>query len=113
MARLYANENFPQPVVIRLRELGHDVLTVMETGKSEQAWPDVAVLAFATEQGRAVLTLNRRHFVKLHDEQPKHGGIVACTFDPEFPRQATRIHEAIESEIKLEGKLVRVNRPAT
>ena len=27
MARLYANENFPLPVVNELRRLGHDVLT--------------------------------------------------------------------------------------
>ena len=30
MARLYADENFPQPAVERLRELGHDVQTVQE-----------------------------------------------------------------------------------
>lgn len=28
MARLYSNENFPQPVVIALRERGHDVLSL-------------------------------------------------------------------------------------
>jgi len=28
MARLYANENFPLPVVMELRRVGHDVLTV-------------------------------------------------------------------------------------
>ena len=28
MARLYANENFPLPVVGELRRLGHDVLTI-------------------------------------------------------------------------------------
>jgi hypothetical protein len=33
MARLYADENFPPPVVERLRELGHDVQTVQEAGK--------------------------------------------------------------------------------
>jgi hypothetical protein len=27
MARLYANENLPDPVVAALRTLGHDVLT--------------------------------------------------------------------------------------
>jgi hypothetical protein len=40
MARLYANENFPLPVVEKLRAAGHDVVTVAETGKAEQAWPD-------------------------------------------------------------------------
>ena len=35
MARLYANENFPFPVVEELRKLGHDVLTIQETGKAD------------------------------------------------------------------------------
>ena len=112
MADLYANENFPQPVVNELRGLGHDVLTVLETGNSDQAWPDPAVLAFAVERRRAVLTLNRRHFVKLHQEQPNHRGIIVCTFDRDFQGQATRIHDAITSEGTLDGKLLRVNRPS-
>ena len=47
MARLYANENFPLPVVEELRRLGHDVRTVQEMGKGNQAVPDEEVLAFA------------------------------------------------------------------
>ena len=34
MARLYADENFPLPVVEELHAFGHDVLTIHETGKS-------------------------------------------------------------------------------
>ena len=30
MARLYSNENFPLPVVQKLRVFGHDVLTIQE-----------------------------------------------------------------------------------
>jgi hypothetical protein len=66
MARLYANENFPLPVVAALRQAGHDVITVAETGKAEQAWPDEDVLEFATQDDRALLTLNRKHFIRLH-----------------------------------------------
>ncbi len=62
MARLYSNENFPLPVVDRLRALGHDVLTIQATGKADQALPDDKVLEFATAENRALLTLNRRHF---------------------------------------------------
>ncbi|MDZ4657968.1 MAG: DUF5615 family PIN-like protein [Bythopirellula sp.] len=83
MARLYANENFPLPVVVSLRELGHDVLTVSETGKANQAWPDEDVLEYATQDDRALLTFNRKHFVRLYDTQV-HAGIIACTFDPKF-----------------------------
>ena len=51
MARLYANENFPLPVVEALRQRGHDVLTIQETGGAGQAMADEAVLAFARDQG--------------------------------------------------------------
>jgi len=37
MVRLYSNENFPFPVVEKLRQLGHDILTMqdaIQTGQS-------------------------------------------------------------------------------
>jgi hypothetical protein len=36
MAWLYADENFPQPAVERLRALEHDVRTVQDAGKAQQ-----------------------------------------------------------------------------
>lgn len=113
MARLYANENFPFPVVEKLRDAGHDVVTVAETGKAEQAWPDEDVLEFATQDDRALLTLNRKHFIRLHRDHSEHAGIVVCTFDPDFSGQAQRIDMSIRSAGNLRGNLVRVNRPAT
>jgi hypothetical protein len=112
MARLYANENFPLPVVDALRQLGHDVITVSETGKAEQAWPDDDVLEFASQDDRAILTLNRKHFIRLHRQSPEHAGIIACTFDPDFAAQARRILDAIGPGEVLQGQLIRVNRPA-
>src|SRR5437763_881596 len=76
MARLYANENFPLPVVESLRQLGHEVLTIQEAGKSDQAMPDREVLAFAASHGMALVTLNRKHFIRLHAEQPDHEEIM-------------------------------------
>ena len=111
MARLYSNENFPLPVVEALRSLGHDVLTIQEAGRSDQAVPDAEVLAFAAKEARAVLTLNRLHFIRLHRQQSDHAGIIVCTFDPDFGRQAQRIHRAIADVQTLAGQLVRVNRP--
>lgn len=112
MARLYANENFPLPVVEALRLAGHDVITVAETGQAEQAWPDEDVLEFATQADRALLTLNRKHFIRLHKRQLDHAGIVVCTFDPDFLSQSERISDAIEAATELRGQLLRVNRPA-
>jgi len=111
VAALYSNENFPLPAVEEFRRLGHDVLTVLEAGKAEQAVPDEEVLAFATSVGRVVLTLNRKHFIRLNREQPTHSGIVVCTFDPNFEQQALRIHTALQQTAEMTGQLVRVNRP--
>ena len=52
-----------------------------ETGHAGRAVSDRQVLEFATTNGRAVVTLNRRHFVRLHLEHPTHAGIVVCTYD--------------------------------
>ncbi len=74
MAQFYADENFPQPVVEQLRKLGHDVLTTSESGKAGQKIPDEEVLLFAVENNRILLTLNRKHFIRLHNERPAHAG---------------------------------------
>jgi len=111
MARLYGNENVPLPVVQALRERGHDVLMIQETGNAGDAVTDAEVLRFATAEKRAVLTLSRKDFMRLHDQSPVHGGIIVCTFDPDLPGQAERIHQAIGADSDLEGRLLRVNRP--
>jgi Domain of unknown function (DUF5615) len=112
MARCYANENFPLATVEALRHLGHDVLTTAESGRAGQAIPDADVLAFAVAEQRIVMTLNRRHFIRLHHTTPAHAGIVVCTFDPDFVALAQRIHSALEAQPQMAGQLVRVNRPA-
>jgi predicted nuclease of predicted toxin-antitoxin system len=95
MARLYADENLPQPAVERLRELGHDVLTVQDAGKAQQKLPDESVLADACADGRAVVTHNRKDFRHLHATTPDHEGIIACSEDVDFVGLADRTHEAI------------------
>lgn len=56
MARLYANENLPLPVVEELRRLGYDVLTTYESGQAGQATPDEDILAFAVAEKRILVT---------------------------------------------------------
>ena len=104
MARCYANENFPFPTVEVLRGLGHDVLTTVESGRAGQAIPDADVLAFAVAEDRIVITLNRRHFMRLHHTTPTHTGIVVCTFDPNFVALAQRIHRALEARPQMAGQ---------
>jgi predicted nuclease of predicted toxin-antitoxin system len=111
MARIYSNENFPLPVVLELRRLGHDVLTTHDAGKSGKSVPDEEVLNFARQEGRAVLTLNRKHFIRLHQQGTNHAGIIVCTLDLDFTGQARRIHDALIAAPELPGQLLRVNRP--
>lgn len=111
MAQLYANENFPQPVVEELRRLGHDVLTTADAGQAGQAISDEAVLEFAVRNSRVVVTLNRRHFVKLHGEKPDHFGIIVCSLDPDFVGFAARIDQELSGREAFGGILVRINRP--
>ncbi len=112
MARLFADENFSQPVVIALRALGHDVLTVAEIGRANQGWPDDEVLAYATEHRRVLLSVNRLHFLRLHQRQPAHAGIVACTEDVDFDGLARRIHDALSATPFVAGQFLRIYKPA-
>ena len=111
MARFYANENFPLPAVQELRRRDHDVLTTQDTGKGGLSIPDEDVLTFSVSEGRILLTLNRKHFIRLHGLRPDHAGIVTCTFDPDFGSLADRIHEAVRGQTEFARQLIRIQRP--
>jgi predicted nuclease of predicted toxin-antitoxin system len=112
VARLYADENVPLALAEALRSLGHDVLTVREAGYDNQRISDADVLLFAITTGRALLTLNRRDFIRLHRQMPDHRGVIICTEDSDTQGQAERIHSALESAGDLAGVLLRINRPS-
>ena len=109
---LYADENFPLRTVEELRRLGHDVLTALEDGRANQSIPDEDLLARATEIGRALLTINRLDFKRLHRQMPDHAGIIICTEDPDRVGQAQRVAASIAEAGELRGRLLRVYRPA-
>jgi hypothetical protein len=112
MERIYVNENFPKPVVHLLRNLGHDVLTSLDAGNVSQRIPDEDVLAFATDQNRIVLTLNRRDFIKLHKSNPIHTGIIICTEDVDFEAFTSRINDVLNENIGVfANQLIRIYRP--
>jgi len=97
--------------VEELRRLGHDVLTLQETGRGEQAMPDEEVLEFARKEVRVLLTFNRKHFIRLHLQNPDHAGIIVCTFDKDFGELGRRIDVELEKTTDFAGQLIRVNRP--
>jgi Domain of unknown function (DUF5615) len=113
MALLHSDGDFDYRVVVELRRLGHDVLTALEAGRANQGIPDADVLAFTISQGRAVVTYNRRHFIRLHQLVRPHCGIIVCTDDPNITARALRIHQAIASRPTLDNQLLRINRPSS
>jgi Domain of unknown function (DUF5615) len=113
MARLYADEDFSYPVIQQLRQLGHDILTAHEAGQAGQGIQDASVLAFATAAGRAVLTFNRRHFIRMHDEVSLHAGIIVCTRDDDVVALANRIQQQLQGTPILLNQLLQVYRPSS
>jgi hypothetical protein len=111
MARLYADEDFPLPVVEELRRLGHDVRTVQEAGRANQSIDDAAVLADAIAELRAVATHNHLDFRRLHRHNLPHEGIISCTQDPKDPAGlAQRIHDVLAAAPPLANQFIRVIR---
>jgi predicted nuclease of predicted toxin-antitoxin system len=112
MLKLYANENFPLETVQILRTIGYDVLTTHEIGKSNLRIPDEEVLNFAISENRAILTINRKDFMRLHRLNPTHFGIIVCTKNDDFGNFAQCIHELLlpHSE-NISNLLLRVYKP--
>ena len=112
MVMLLANENFPAPAVVRLRQLGHDVLTLLQTDMAGLAIPDDEVLRFAATQNRCLLTLNRKDFIKLHTQSNRHAGLLICTFDTDFTALTERMHQCLSDVDDVTAtQLLRVQRP--
>ena len=95
MLKLYANENFPLETVQFLRNLGYDVLTTHEIGKSNLRIPDEDVLTFAISENRAILTINRKDFIRLHRLNPTYAGIIVCTKNDDFINFGECIHKVL------------------
>ena len=111
MARLYADEDISRVLVVLLRDLGHDIISVSELRRGGRA--DEQVLEDAIADNRVVVTHNRPHFSRLHRRQPNHTGIISCTRDDDPIALADRIHAVLVPSQDLAGLHIRVNRPST
>ncbi|MEX2287003.1 MAG: DUF5615 family PIN-like protein [Planctomycetaceae bacterium] len=115
MVRLFADEQFPARATRRLRLLGYNVLTVQDINFSKygDSKTDQQVLEIAMNDNRAVVTLNRKDFVRLAEEIHWHSGIIVCV---RRRRGADHLARAIDRAIKdtlsdhrhLTGILIRV-----
>ena len=74
-------------LVLMLRTEGHDCVTVNEVGLRGQ--PDSVVLAHAAQDQRAVLTMNCRDFLELHEASETHFGIIGIYQSGEIRKNMT------------------------
>lgn len=89
--RLLLDEDLSGRVAEGLRRRGIDAVSVHEVGRAKQSIADVAQLAYATADGRVLVTYNRGHFQALDIawrlQGREHAGIVWCT-ERSIPRHA-------------------------
>lgn len=111
MKLLLKDEDFPLGAFLKLKELGHDVLTLNDLELNDQKFPDAAVLDEATSLNRAVVTHNRRDFIKLHRGRTKpHSGIIVCTRFADDGDLADAVHATINN-VDVFDQLIRIIRP--
>lgn len=76
--KLYLDQDVNINLAVRLRRHGYDVVTTREVGNIGN--PDEQQLEYATNNSRAILTHNRKHFRRLHRDWKSsgqhHGGII-------------------------------------
>jgi Domain of unknown function (DUF5615) len=110
MVKLYSNENFPLEIVRQLRKLEYDVLTSYEAGQANQGIPDDEVLAFATQDQRILITLNRDDFIALHHSGISHAGIIICKDDRDYLGQAQILHTCLSQNPDGTNRLIRIKK---
>lgn len=111
VARFFTDEHISSDLVRRLRVLGHDVLMAREAGRADLGIGDPDVLTWATQQGRAVLTINNWDYRKQHLRGQKHAGVVSITDDRDEAAQAARVDAAVRALPSLENQYLRVTKP--
>ena len=78
--KFYLDANLSRRIAERLRQKGWDAVGAQEVGNLEIS--DAAQLAYATAEGRALITKDIGHFIKLSRDavasQKPHAGIILC-----------------------------------
>jgi hypothetical protein len=58
---------------------------------------DRTQLIYAVSQNRAIVTHNRKDFIRIHKVTPNHYGIIVCTQNPNNQKLAEKIDEKIRN----------------
>lgn len=112
--RLLLDEDSQGNVLVRLLlGAGHDIETVTEAGMAGEA--DPAVLAYAKRAGRILLTRNVKDFLRLHEADSSHCGILVEHQDADpaknmsYPQIAAAVGKIEASGWNLQGEFVSIN----
>jgi predicted nuclease of predicted toxin-antitoxin system len=100
--RFLADENFPLPVIDRLRLEGHDVLWV---GAEFSSTSDKQVLELAEATGRILLTLDQDFWQIAQQRRGrlKRSGVILVRV---HPATAKRVGELLERALHVEQRLI-------
>jgi len=97
------------PVVVELRQLGQDVLTVQEAGQKR---PERSVvLHLPAPRAEPFLPTTGRHFIRLHRQTSSHSGIVFA-LETRLRSSRGRIDQTVANCPNLTNQLLRVYRPS-
>jgi predicted nuclease of predicted toxin-antitoxin system len=100
--KLLLDEHIWEGLTEALAQRGYDVVHIRSTGR--RGIDDEALLAFATAEGRAVLTYNARHFVPLvrlwYEAGRAHAGVILSVQLPpgELLRQVERLLATLSAD---------------
>ena len=72
--KLYLNENMSAEIAQRLREQGYDAVSSHEAGMD--ALDDEAQISFAVSERRAVVSINKKDFLAIHNQYIENGKII-------------------------------------
>lgn len=100
--KLHLNEHLSWHLADQLRRYGFDVTSTVEQGMIEE--DDEAQFAFAVSQQRAIVTINHKDFVPLHERYVSkgvdHWGIILSTEESVqvYRRRLLRLLNAMSAE---------------
>jgi hypothetical protein len=103
MAKLYLDEDCSDKRLKKaLIKLGYDVQTTLEADNIGK--DDKTQLIYAVSQNRAIVTHNRKDFIRIHKETPNHSGIIVCTQNPNNQQLAEKINAKINKKYRATNK---------
>jgi predicted nuclease of predicted toxin-antitoxin system len=112
--KLLLDEDSQGHLLVRLlRTDGHEIETVNEAGLTSQ--DDPTVLAHAKRTGRVLLTRNGRDFLRLHQADHQHPGILIEHQDADpaknmtYPQIAAAIGKIETSGWNFQGQIISIN----